>query len=151
MASAIPMASTVTAQKAVFAEILAAREIGRGKLLYKLLAVFLALSLGPLLLAGFQLMRVGDNFIQKQIIGVKLGIAQKIASNVNSYIEDKKNALQIVHKSSDFLAMKARRQSEIMGNAMNAYPMIMHMAVMDLNGREISSVNRLGRSSSGQV
>jgi signal transduction histidine kinase len=30
---------------------------------------------------------------------------------------------------------------------MNAYPMFMHMAVIDLSGREITSVNRMGRSS----
>jgi len=128
-------------------EDLPAREVHRGKLLYKLLVVFLALSILPLLVAGYQLIRVGDNYIQKQIIGVKLGIAQKVAANVTSYIEDKKNTLQIVHKSSDFLTMNPRLQSDIMGNVMNAYPMFMHMAVIDLNGREMASVNRMGRSS----
>src|ERR1051326_7901255 len=106
MATAIPMHSTLAAQKAVFEQD-PTGEIRRGKLLYKLLVVFLLLSIGPLLVAGYQLIRVGDNYIQKQIIGVKLGIAQKVASNVTSYMEDKKNALQIVHKSSDFLAMNA--------------------------------------------
>src|SRR5882672_4962408 len=143
MAAAIPMNRPLAALKAVFDPDFATLEIRRGKLLYKLLIVFLSLSIGPLLVAGYQLIRVGDNYIQKQIIGVKLGIAQKVASNVNSYIDDKKNALQIVHKSSDFLAMKPRRQSEILGNVMNAYPMFMHMAVIDLDGREICSVNRV--------
>ena len=123
------------------------QEVRRGKLLYKLLVVFLSLSIVPLLVAGYQLIRVGDNSIQKQIIGVKLGIAQKVASNVTSYIEDKKNTLQIVHKSSDFLTMNPRLQSDILGNVMNAYPVFMHMAVIDLKGREIASVNRMGRSS----
>ncbi len=145
------MNRSVAAQKAVFDLDLAVREVRRGKLLYKLLVVFLSLSIVPLLVAGYQLIRVGDNYIQKQIIGVKLGIAQKVASNVNSYMEDKKNALQIIHKSSDFLTMNPRRQSDILGNVMNAYPMFMRMAVIDLNGREISSVNRMGRASHAEV
>jgi len=140
------MEQSVAAPRAVLEEDLIV-EVRRGKLLYKLLVVFLSLSIVPLLIAGYQLIRVGDNYIQKQIIGVKLGIAQKVASSVTSYMEDKKNALQIVHKSNDFLNMNPRSQSEILSNVMNAYPMFMHMAVLDLNGREISSVNRMGRSS----
>jgi len=151
MATAISMNRPVAALKAVFTPDPVAPQIRKGKLLYKLLIVFLVLSIGPLLIAGLQLIRVGDNYIQKQIIGVKLGIAQKVASNVWSYIEDKKNALQIVHKSSDFLTMSPRRQSDILGNVMNAYPMFMHMAVMDLDGREVASINRLDRSSRREV
>src|SRR5258708_8268034 len=145
---AIPMNPALAASTTILQEdLVTSREIRRGKLLYKLLIVFLSLSIVPLLVAGYQLIRVGDNYIQKQIIGVKLGIAQKVASSVTNYIEDKKNALQIVHKSSDFLTMKPQRQSEILSNVMNAYPMFMRMAVIDLNGREISSVNRMGASS----
>ena len=147
MATVISMNPSIKAQRAFIEQDLVVQEIRRGKLLYKLLGVFLLLSIGPLLVAGYQLIRVGDNYIQKQIIGVKLGIAQKVASNVESYIEDKKNALQIVHKSSDFLSMNPRRQSEILSNVMNAYPMFMHMAVVDLDGREIASVNRLDHAS----
>src|SRR5207302_4647190 len=147
MATVISMNPSIKAQRAFIEQDLVVHEIRRGKLLYKLLGVFLLLSIGPLLVAGYQLIRVGDNYIQKQIIGVKLGIAQKVASNVESYIEDKKNALQIVHKSSDFLSMNPRRQSEILSNVMNAYPMFMHMAVVDLDGREIASVNRLDHAS----
>ncbi len=147
MATAVSMNSAFAAQDTVVNEEILFQEVRRGKLLYKLLVVFLSLSIVPLLVAGFQLIRVGDSYIQKQIIGVKLGIAQKVASSVTSYMEDKKNALQIVHKSNDFLAMNPRSQSEILSNVMNAYPMFMHMAVIDLNGREVSSVNRMGRSS----
>jgi len=123
----------------------------RGKLLYKLLAFFLALSLVPLIVAGFLLIHVGNNIIQKQIIGVKQEIALKVASNVTNYLEDKRNALQIVHKSSDFLTMDPLRQSEILSNVMNAYPMFMRMTVIDLNGDEVSAVNRMGDPSSADI
>ena len=146
MATALTMNQTVAPSKAVIDIDLSDPAVRHGKLLYKLLVVFMSLSILPLLVAGYQLIRVGDSYIQKQIIGVKLGIAQKVASNVKSYIEDKKNTLQIIHKSSDFLTMNPQRQSEILGNVMNAYPVFMHMAVLDLNGREISSVNRMGRT-----
>lgn len=115
----------------------------QGKLLYKLLAVCLSLAIIPLLLASVQIIRVGNGLIQKQIIGVKLGIAQKVAGNVTSYLEDKRNTLQIVQKSSDFLSMNPLRQSEIMNNVMNAYPVFMRMTVVGLDGEEISSVNRM--------
>src|ERR1035438_5457286 len=102
MATALTMNPTVAAPKAVVDLDLSDPAVRHGKLLYKLLVVFMSLSILPLLIAGYQLVRVGDTYIQKQIIGVKLGIAQKVASNVISYIEDKKNVLQIAHKSSDF-------------------------------------------------
>src|SRR5882762_2894511 len=133
MSTAISMNRPLAALKAVFVPDPASLPVRKGKLLYKLLSVFLVLSIGPLLFAGYQLIRVGDNYIQKQIIGVKLGIAQKVASSVNSYMEDKKNALQIVHKSSDFLSMNPQRQSTVLSNVMNAYPVFMRMAVVDLD------------------
>ena len=77
MATVISMNPSIKAQRAFIEQDLVVQEIRRGKLLYKLLGVFLLLSIGPLLVAGYQLIRVGDNYIQKQIIGVKLGIAQK--------------------------------------------------------------------------
>lgn len=104
--------------------------------------------MAPLLVAGFLLIHVGNKIIQTQIIGVKQGIALKVASNVTDYLQDKKNTLQIVHKSSDFLTMNPHRQSEILSNVMNAYPMFMRMAVIDLNGKEISAVNRIRSASS---
>jgi signal transduction histidine kinase len=119
----------------------------RGKLLYKLLVIFLGLSIVPLMLAGFELIRVGDNYIQKESRGVKMGIAQKVASNVASYMDNVKNILQVVHKSSDFLTMNPARQNVILGNVMNAYPMFMRMAVVDMTGKQVTAVNRLGDSS----
>src|SRR4051812_10080243 len=53
----------------------------RGRLLYKLLVIFLGLSIVPLVIAGFELIRVGDNYISKESRGVKMGIAQKVAGN----------------------------------------------------------------------
>jgi signal transduction histidine kinase len=120
----------------------------RSRLLYKLTAVFLLLSVAPLILAGFELVRIGNDYIQKESRGVKLAIAQKVASNVASYISDVKNVLQIVHKSSDFLMMDPVNQTEILSNVMNAYPMFSEMAVIDMNGKELASVNRMGNASS---
>src|SRR5262245_28060789 len=68
----------------------------RGRLLYKLLVIFLGLSIVPLMWAGFVLIRVGDNYIQKESRGVKMGIAQKVAGNVAGYLENVKNILQVV-------------------------------------------------------
>lgn len=145
MATAIMDRAVTSSTVAVEREALE-RRVRRGRLLYKLMVVFFFLSLGPLLIAGFQLVRVGDSAIQRQIVGVKMGMAQKVASNVKSYIDDKKNTLQIVHKSSDFLTMKSKRQSEILNNVMDAYPMFMRMKVIDLSGREITTVNRFRRT-----
>jgi signal transduction histidine kinase len=118
--------------------------VRHGRLLHKLLVVFLSLSLIPLVLTGLWLTSVGEHYIQKEIVGVKLGIAQKVASSVAGHLEDLRNTLQIVHKSSDFLTMNPIRQSEILSTVMNAYPMFMRMTVIDLDGRVISSVNRMG-------
>jgi len=115
-----------------------------GRLLHKLLVVFLSLSLISLVVTGLWLTNVGEQFIQKEIVGVKLGIAQKVASSVASDLEDKKNTLQIVHKSGDFLTMNPIRQAEILSTVMNAYPMFMRISVVDLDGRLVSSVNRMG-------
>jgi signal transduction histidine kinase len=119
----------------------------RGKLLYKFLALFLGLSIIPVVLAGYLLIRVGDNYVQKESRGVKMAIAQKVAGNVSGYMDNVRNILQVVHKSSDFLTMNPRRQNVILSNVMNAYPMFMRMAVVDLAGNEVAAVNRLGRTS----
>src|SRR5437773_5598237 len=121
------MQQTVRVVKAieVFDGVRAGRAAPRGKLLHKLLVVFLGLSILPLVWAGFQLIRISDNYIQKESRGVKMGIAQKVAGNVTGYIDNVKNILQVVHKSSDFLTMNPHRQNAILGNVMNAYPMFM--------------------------
>src|SRR5262245_60683219 len=99
MSNVLSMNQSTTVHNAMVEDEVLLQEVRHGKLLYKLLIVFLSLSIFPLIVAGYQLIRVGDNYIQKQIIGVKLGISQKVASNVLSYIDDKRNALQIIHKS----------------------------------------------------
>src|SRR5438445_13437461 len=87
----------------------------RGKLLHKLLPIFLALSLFPLGIAAYQLFGV-LSAVQSASTAVKLGIAQKVASNVASYLDNVKNILQVVHKSNDFLTMNPHRQSAILSN-----------------------------------
>jgi len=114
----------------------------RGRLLHKLLIIFLSLSIIPLLLAGYQLIHVGETHIQTQVIQVKTAIAQKIASSVVSYLDDKRNVLQIIQKSNDFLTMNPRRQNDILTNVMQAYPVFMQMKVVDMDGREITNVRR---------
>jgi signal transduction histidine kinase len=118
----------------------------RIKLLYKLLGIFLGLAIVPVMLAGYFLVQVPNNYIQAESRGVKMAIAQKVASNVVSYIDNVKIILQVVHKSSDFLTMNSGRQKAILSNVMNAYPMFMRMAVVDLNGREIAAVNRVAEN-----
>lgn len=120
----------------------------KGKLLHKLLLLFLSLSIIPILAARFFLIGVSDFYIQKESRGVKLGIAQKVAGNAAAYMENVKNILQVIHKSNDFLAMNPRSQKAILSNVMISYPMFMRMAVVDLQGRETATVNRLGGSRS---
>lgn len=118
----------------------------KGKLLHKVLILLLAISIVPILVARFFLIGVSDFFIQKESRSVKLGIAQKAAGNVAAYMDNIRNILQVVHKSGDFLTMHSYSQRAILSNVMNAYPMFMRMAVVDLQGHEIASINRLGGS-----
>src|SRR2546430_1409346 len=120
VASYSPMTN---AQTRVFDSMHREQSSSRGKLLYKLLVVFLVLSIGPVLLAGYELIRVGDKYMQEQILAVKENFALKVAGDVKGYVENVKNILQVVHKSSDFLTMNPNRQTVILSNLMNAYPM----------------------------
>jgi signal transduction histidine kinase len=115
----------------------------QGKLLYKLLGVFLGLAILPVLLAGTLLKRVGDNYVQKESRGVKLGIAQKVAGNVAASLTNVKNILEVVQKSNDLVAATPRRRTEILGKVMDAYPLFMRLEVVDLAGRTLSGVNFL--------
>src|SRR5688500_3319751 len=101
----LSMETVISSEEAVEVRAGLQKQIRRGRLLYKLLGVFLSLSILPLLVVGYLLVRVGDRAIQKQVVGVKTGIAQKVAANVTSYIDDKRNTLQIVHKSGDFMTL----------------------------------------------
>src|SRR5262245_10050971 len=67
----------------------------RGKLLHKLLYIFLPLSIVPILIARFLLIGVSDYFIQKESRDVKLAIAQKVAGNVSGYIDNIQNILLV--------------------------------------------------------
>src|SRR5437016_1742813 len=63
----------------------------KGKLLYKLLPLFLGLSILPVLLAGWLLIQVGDDYVQKESRGVKMGVAKEVAGNVYAYLDNVKN------------------------------------------------------------
>ncbi len=117
----------------------------RGKLLHKILPLLLALSVVPLLLAGYQVLRVSRAYVEEEEIGrVQVGIAQRVSGNVSAYVENARNILQVIHKSGDFLTMDPRRQTVILENVMNAYPMFMQLSVLNLQGKEMARVNRLG-------
>src|SRR4029077_4102289 len=132
MDSVMAMNQPVNARMAVLKGMVEPRA-PRVKLLYKLLVVFLGLSIVPLMLAGYELMKVGDNYMQEEIRAVKENVAWKVAGNVASYMDNVKNILQVVHKSSDFLTMDPRRQTVILSNLMNAYPMFMRLAVVNMS------------------
>lgn len=148
-ARALPKSAVVSALKNPVQAVTASVRVPvRGKLLHKLLVVLLSLSVIPLILTGYQVIRVSRAYIEQEEIGkVQVGIAQRVSGNVSSYMENVRNILQVIHKSSDFLTMNPQRQTQILENVMNAYPMFMRLSVLSLKGQEVAAVNRLGDGS----
>jgi len=115
----------------------------RKKLLYKVLVLLLLVSLVPVVFIRIKLVYDVKTSLKKEALKIQIGIAERIADNINSYIEEVKNILYVIHKSEDFVLMKVEKQKYILNNLLNTYSMFMEVTVIDTTGKERLNISRL--------
>lgn len=117
----------------------------KGKLLYKLLIIFVGLAIIPLLAVRIRVLQVGQLSMKKECLKIQLEIARRSADTVDSFLKDIKNILFVIQKPKEFVAMDITKQRVILENLMKSYPTFMELAVIDDSGMTKLRIPRFGK------
>ncbi len=117
----------------------------KGKLLYKLLIIFVGLAIIPLLAVRIRVLQVGQLSMKKECLKIQLEIARRSADTVDSFLKDIKNILFVIQKPKEFVAMDITKQRVILENLMKSYPTFMKLTVIDDSGMTKLRIPRFGK------
>ena len=136
------------AVKAVFVpkaaqETLVRREKRRGRLAYKLLLLFLVVSLGPLVFTGYHLIHVTQRSLKEESIRILESQAKGFAETCFNYVGQFKSILVSASQAEEFASLQnPARQQMYLNRLMQLHPAFLDLSVIDASGRERL---RLGR------
>jgi signal transduction histidine kinase len=114
----------------------------RGRLFYKLLLIFLIVSLVPLGIVGYYLVNLSQVTLNKAISRDQEALAVGFADTVSSYIINFRNVLSDASHLSDFASMNTEKQRALVSHIMQLHPAFLEISVVDALGQETV---RLGR------
>ena len=114
----------------------------RGRLFYKLLLIFLIVSLVPLGIVGYYLVNLSQITLNKAISRDQEALAVGFADTVSSYIINFRNVLFDAAHLEDFASMNVPKQQGLVSHIMQLHAAFLEISVMDANGQEVV---RLGR------
>ncbi len=119
----------------------------RGRLLYKMMILFLGLSLIPLFFTRFLLLNIAQKSIRNEVLNIQQGIAERAANNITSYFDNIKNILFVIQKSPDFLTMSPNQQGVVIRSLMEYYELFFEISTIDTTGRERIRLRRFSNTS----
>ena len=114
----------------------------RGRLFYKLLLIFLIVSLVPLGIVGYYLVNLSQITLNRAISRDQEALAVGFADTVSSYIINFRNVLSDAAHMADFASMDTVKQQGLVSHIMQLHPAFLEISVVDANGQEKV---RLGR------
>lgn len=114
----------------------------RGRLFYKLLLIFLIVSLVPLGIVGYYLVNLSQITLNRAISRDQEALAVGFADTVSSYIINFRNVLSDAAHLADFASMNTEKQQGMVSHIMQLHPAFLEISVMDVSGTETV---RLGR------
>ena len=114
----------------------------RGRLFYKLLLIFLIVSLVPLGIVGYYLVSLSQVTLNRAISRDQEALAVGFADTVSSYIVNFRNVLSDAAHLADFASMDTAKQRGLVSNIMQLHPAFLEISVVDTSGAETV---RLGR------
>lgn len=114
----------------------------RGRLFYKLLLIFLIVSLVPLGIVGYYLVNLSQITLNRAISRDQEALAVGFADTVSSYIINFRNVLSDASHLSDFASMDRVKQRGLVSHIMQLHPAFLEISVVDILGQETV---RLGR------
>src|SRR6185295_14483088 len=124
-------------------ETLIRREKRRGKLAYKLLVLFLAVSLGPLVFTGYHLIHVTQRSLKEESIRILMSQAKGFSETCYNYVGQFKSILISASQAEEFTAIQnPARQQMYLNRLIQLHPAFLDLSVIDATGRERL---RLGR------
>ncbi|PKM96640.1 MAG: hypothetical protein CVU79_12475, partial [Elusimicrobia bacterium HGW-Elusimicrobia-3] len=114
----------------------------RGRLFYKLLLIFLIVSLVPLGIVGYYLVSLSQVTLNRAISRDQEALAVGFADTVSSYIVNFRNVLSDAAHLADFASMDTAKQRGLVSHIMQLHPAFLEISVVDTAGAETV---RLGR------
>ena len=114
----------------------------RGRLFYKLLLIFLIVSLVPLGIVGYYLVNLSQITLNRAISRDQEALAVGFADTVSSYIVNFRNVLSDAAHLADFASMNVEKQRSLVSHIMQLHPAFLEVSVIDALGQETV---RLGR------
>ncbi len=114
----------------------------RGRLFYKLLLIFLIVSLVPLGIVGYYLVNLSQITLNRAISRDQEALAVGFADTVSSYIINFRNVLFDAAHLEDFASMTVAKQQGLVSHIMQLHAAFLEISVFDASGQETV---RLGR------
>lgn len=116
----------------------------RGKLFYKLLFIFLVVSLLPLGIVSYYLVNLTQTTLNKSIIRDQEALALAFADTVTNYVISFRNILYDSAHLEDFYSMNTEKIKLLVNNMMHIHSAFLEMSVLNPLGQEIIRVVRYG-------
>lgn len=114
----------------------------RGRLFYKLLLIFLIVSLVPLGIVGYYLVNLSQVTLNRAISRDQEALAVGFADTVASYIINFRNVLFDAAHLEDFASMNTVKQQNLVSHIMQLHAAFLEISVINSDGQETV---RLGR------
>lgn len=114
----------------------------RGRLFYKLLLIFLIVSLVPLGIVGYYLVNLSQVTLNRAISRDQEALAVGFSDTVASYIINFRNVLFDAAHLEDFASMNTAKQQNLVSHIMQLHAAFLEISVINADGQETV---RLGR------
>ncbi|MBI3296525.1 MAG: HAMP domain-containing protein [Elusimicrobia bacterium] len=109
----------------------------RGKLAYKFLFWFLAVSLAPMGFIGWHLIGISQETLKSESLRNQRATASGFAETVSNFVARFRTALSITVRLEGFAAMDRAQQERDLNRVMQQNPEFLELAVADARGREV--------------
>ncbi|MEF3280373.1 MAG: HAMP domain-containing protein [Elusimicrobiota bacterium] len=116
----------------------------RGKLFYKLLFIFLIVSLLPLGIVSYYLVNLTQATLNKSIIRDQEALALAFGDTVTNYVISFRNILYDSAHLEDFYSLNLEKIKPLINNMMQIHSAFLEMSVINPLGQEIIRTVRLG-------
>lgn len=120
----------------------------RGKLFYKLLFIFLIVSLLPLGIVSYYLVNLTQTTLNRSIIRDQEALSLAFADTVTNYVISFRNILYDSSRLEDFYTMKTDKIKPLVSNMMQIHSAFLEMSVLNPLGQEVVRVSRFGEDNS---
>ncbi|MDE2040188.1 MAG: HAMP domain-containing protein [Elusimicrobia bacterium] len=114
----------------------------RGKLAYKILFWFLLISVGPVLVVGYNLVNISQASLRKETLSMQESLAVGFSDTVNKYVMSLKNVIADTAALEDFSSMNAAKQQQYLNRILQVHLAVLELSVANAQGQETLRTGR---------